>query len=205
MRWLASDYPGAWLVIAGDITDDGHPDQYREAERLLLPWRHRLVVAPGNHDYGYLGLTYDPQCVAAWQSWCDRMGALDDVILQTKTGRVRVVAIDTCCATPGPWDLARGEVGSAELARVRGAVELRRRYMGTMRQHRLLCVTHHDPYCTDETLLLEDASEYLDAASGADWLVWGHTHREWLSADRRMRSLRDARGGDSLDYFLAGR
>jgi len=47
------------VVVAGDLTDDGYPDQYplakRELERIDC---ERLVLVPGNHDarnVGYLG------------------------------------------------------------------------------------------------------------------------------------------------------
>ena len=46
------------VVVAGDLTDDGYPDQYpiAEAELSRLACRH-VVRVPGNHDarnVGYL-------------------------------------------------------------------------------------------------------------------------------------------------------
>jgi 3',5'-cyclic-AMP phosphodiesterase len=44
------------VVIAGDVTDEGYPDQYELArERLAALACERLVLVPGNHDARHVG------------------------------------------------------------------------------------------------------------------------------------------------------
>ena len=38
------------VVITGDLTDGGKPEEYRRLRQLLLPLRAPFVVLPGNHD-----------------------------------------------------------------------------------------------------------------------------------------------------------
>jgi 3',5'-cyclic-AMP phosphodiesterase len=44
------------VVVAGDVTDEGYPDQYATAkERLGAIESSHLVVVPGNHDARHVG------------------------------------------------------------------------------------------------------------------------------------------------------
>ncbi|MDK9500916.1 metallophosphoesterase [Streptomyces katrae] len=45
----ALPYDLAAVLVSGDITDNGTPDEYEEARKLLTS-RHPLVICPGNHD-----------------------------------------------------------------------------------------------------------------------------------------------------------
>lgn len=62
-------YPGAHVVITGDITDSGTPTSQQEAQRILQDWMNprRLSVVLGNHDCGLKGNFYDPACVQRFQ------------------------------------------------------------------------------------------------------------------------------------------
>jgi 3',5'-cyclic AMP phosphodiesterase CpdA len=45
----------AYLLATGDIVDDGEISQYNNALTALKPFEEHLLVAPGNHDYGFGG------------------------------------------------------------------------------------------------------------------------------------------------------
>jgi predicted phosphodiesterase len=174
---LEAQYPGAFLVVAGDVVDDGHPDQYREAERLLSPWRGRLLLACGNHDCGPLGLTWSPASVACWLGLQQRLGAQVEAIIPSDDGWAwRVCCLDSVNATPGPWDLARGSLGGAEIERARLAID-----RGHRSGQRVCLVLHHDPNNHDLGMGLEDAKPFLAAVKQADLVVCGHSHRHSVS------------------------
>jgi 3',5'-cyclic-AMP phosphodiesterase len=86
------------VVVAGDLTDDGYPDQYplaaEELSRLTCP---QIVRVPGNHDARNVGyLRYE-----------DAFGARDSRLRLTSGGiDVAIVAVDS--SKP---DLDEGEIG----------------------------------------------------------------------------------------------
>jgi predicted phosphodiesterase len=198
---LKADHPDDILIVLGDVTDDGHCEQFAAAERLLSPWRGRLLLCPGNHSFGPLGLTWDPECVKRWIALCQRLDAKTEAILPSQSGRAwRVCCLDSTKATPGPWDLARGELGGAELERAKHAIER------SSREGTRVCIAlHHDPTNDDPTLLLEDAEQLISLCWGkVDVLAFGHTHKraEWTAQGDRMsyiRSMGDFRG--TGDYY----
>jgi len=86
------------VVVAGDLTDDGYPDQYPEAKKELaaIACEH-VVLVPGNHDARNVGyLIYE-----------DTFGPRDSRMRMTCDGlEVALVAIDS--SKP---DLDEGEIG----------------------------------------------------------------------------------------------
>jgi len=51
---------GDYLLVTGDITDTGSRAEYFLALEALMPFRDRIFVVPGNHDYGgFLGSDFD--------------------------------------------------------------------------------------------------------------------------------------------------
>ena len=86
------------VVVAGDLTDDGYPDQYPlAAEKLAGLACPRIVRVPGNHDARNVGyLLYE-----------DTFGARDSrLVIECDGVRVALVAVDS--SKP---DLDEGEVG----------------------------------------------------------------------------------------------
>jgi 3',5'-cyclic-AMP phosphodiesterase len=86
------------VVVAGDVTDDGYPDQYplakQELEALMCP---EVVLVPGNHDARNVG----------YLRFEETFGTRDSRQRLTSGGsEVALVAVDT--SKP---DLDEGEVG----------------------------------------------------------------------------------------------
>src|SRR5438309_232139 len=86
------------VVVAGDLTDDGYPDQYPEAkEQLAAIDCEHLVLVPGNHDARNVGYVL----------FEDTFDTRDKRLrLQCDGLDVALVAVDT--SKP---DLDEGEVG----------------------------------------------------------------------------------------------
>jgi 3',5'-cyclic AMP phosphodiesterase CpdA len=86
------------VVVAGDLTDDGYPDQYPEAKKELetIDCEH-VVLVPGNHDARNVG----------YLRFEDTFGTRDKRLrLQVEELEIALVAVDT--SKP---DLDEGEVG----------------------------------------------------------------------------------------------
>jgi len=86
------------VVVAGDLTDDGYPDQYPEAKKQLevIECEH-VVLVPGNHDARNVG----------YLRFEDTFGTRDTRLrLQVDELEIALVAVDT--SKP---DLDEGEVG----------------------------------------------------------------------------------------------
>jgi 3',5'-cyclic-AMP phosphodiesterase len=104
------------VVVAGDITDEGYPDQFAAAkERLEKIDCPELVMVPGNHDARHVGyLHYE-----------ETFGPRDSRLRLTAGGtEVALVAVDS--SKP---DLDEGEVGREHYAWIEegfgGAADLR--------------------------------------------------------------------------------
>ena len=216
---LAKLDPACWLVIAGDLTDNGFAAEYAEALRLLTPWKGRCVLAPGNHDCaGIHGLRWSEKAAARWAKFTQDMEAVGELHL----GEWLICALDSVNSHTRILELAQGELGEAELARAREMIQL-----GHQAGHKVCLTLHHNPVddpraCVRRPLTdaesrflnwaekLRDSSEFLDLAyggEGADLIICGHTHMhmEWTATrgiPTHMISLGDFRGGE--DSFFLG-
>ena len=86
------------VVVAGDLTDDGYPDQYPEArEELAALECPEIVLVPGNHDARNVGyIRFEEEFGARDSRLRAELGGVD----------VALVAVDT--SKP---DIDEGEVG----------------------------------------------------------------------------------------------
>ena len=39
-----------YLILTGDISDDGTPESYENLREILSPVEHKVLFIPGNHD-----------------------------------------------------------------------------------------------------------------------------------------------------------
>jgi Icc protein len=149
------------VVIAGDLTDDGYPDQYplalEELSRLACP---HVVRVPGNHDARNVGYVL----------FEDTFGARDSRLRLELGGQsVALVAVDS--SKP---DLDEGEIGREHYAWIeeglRGDADLR------------LFVCHHHlvpiPGTGREQNQVRDAGDVLALLRrcAVDLVLAGHRH-----------------------------
>jgi 3',5'-cyclic AMP phosphodiesterase CpdA len=162
----------AHLVITGDVTDDGRPDQYAEAERLLAPFAGRLTLVPGNHDLGAWGVEYNPE---SWRNFIKLVEALGAVGLESKTvGNYLIIGLDSTLKTRSPFDLAQGRVGWWQRYRMR----LWLNYARSRKLQSVVCLHHH--FDGGWALKLQDADQFLRDTWGlADLVLFGHKHEEF--------------------------
>jgi 3',5'-cyclic-AMP phosphodiesterase len=93
------------VVIAGDITDEGYPDQYELArERLGEVACPQVVLVPGNHDARHVG----------YLQFERTFGARDtQLTLSARGTQLALVAVDS--SKP---DIDEGEIGREHYARI---------------------------------------------------------------------------------------
>lgn len=178
-----------FVVIPGDITEDGEPDQFVQAkgifDGLACPW----YVVPGNHD----AVQRSTRRSIGPKLFRDAFGhdPHDHVI---DCGDLQVALVDSTDPTPSPfvdWDIARGSVGGESAGIDSGAL-----YEGQAealanrldKSRPVLLVQHHElhPFPgfppVKFALREEDAQAELDALSGHKLIgvIAGHTHRSAL-------------------------
>jgi 3',5'-cyclic AMP phosphodiesterase CpdA len=171
------DPAGDLLIVTGDLTDDGKEAQYAEALEHLRPFAGRVVICPGNHDYGPMGNLYERAAVARFDKLRAALGAhkaLDG-------GGVRVLALDTCLRTASPFDFARGRVGWWQGKRIGWFCAACHR-AGV---HSVIAM-HHTPFIPPPNpadwawcVRLADADRLFKVAEGnASLVLVGHEHKE---------------------------
>lgn len=163
------------LVVTGDLTDDGKAEQYAHARELLMRFKGRIVVVPGNHDYGPLGNFYDTECVKRFARLKADLGCSTPFMLRQNGKTVgEIIVMDSNLRTTSPTDFAQGRVGMIQ--RWRLAAKLR-----TMKKYGAVSVValHHSPLCTDWFLRMLDAKAFLDTVLGnANTVLVGHEHKK---------------------------
>ena len=108
------------VVVAGDLTQEGYPDEFQAARDALRPLLEALttIVIPGNHDAKNVGYVHFEDLFGKGED-----GRADRVLhlrREAHPERVAIVAVDSSMP-----DLAEGEVGRERYSWIRGAVRCR--------------------------------------------------------------------------------
>jgi hypothetical protein len=176
-----------FVVIPGDITEDGEPEQFREAKEILDGLSCPYFVVLGNHD-AVQRSTREPTGVSFY---AETFGSdpRDHVV---ECGGLQVALVDTTDPTASPypdWDIGRGRIGEGIAAGVDsgalrpGQAEALADRLDPSKP--VLLVQHHElhPFPgfppVKFALREEDADAELEALSGHKLvgIVAGHTHR----------------------------
>lgn len=152
------------VVVSGDLTDTGHPEEYLHLAELLEPLDLSLVLLPGNHD--------DPTALA--EVFGRPEGAADAAIgwqQVVEVGPLRVVTLDT--RVPGE---PGGRLGPDRLAWLEEA-------LGRSSAPTIVAL-HHPPFASGiqhmDGMALADADalgEVIERHRHVVRLITGHLHR----------------------------
>jgi predicted phosphodiesterase len=176
-----------YLLHTGDVTDDGHPEQYDNARGALLPFgRGRVLVCPGNHDYGPSGVFYSEaaghrfdDCLAAPLGYAEpyfpKKQPVVRVLRDADGSRVMTIGINAVLETLNPFDFSCGEVGVQQLA-VLDAILANPAAAPIPK----LVYLHFHPFMhTHRTMKLLDAAAFLAVLRGrVQVLCFGHKHEQ---------------------------
>lgn len=175
LAWVSTEMgAGDVLVVTGDITDDGRVEQYANALQLLSPFAGRIVVVPGNHDFGLLGNFYDRECQKRFAKLRHALCADTPWMFRVDGIAVgEIIVLDSCMRTGSIVDFAQGQIGRWNLWKLK-------RKLDAMRAARAISVValHHNPFYTDWFCRLNDAKKFFETVLGrADIVLMGHEHK----------------------------
>lgn len=168
---IVKTYPDDIIIVTGDITDDGHPDQYENAKNVPG------LKVPGNHDYGAAGNFYNRYKAELFDSTFGTNYAGDNDPQVDVIEGVRFIGLDSNLETDHPFDFACGEIGRKQLKALKGI--LNGPSMPTV------VYMHHHPFVRNDPFMeLRDAREFIRIIYGrVDVLLFGHRHIEGLWKD----------------------
>lgn len=168
------------IILTGDITDDGDKKQYSNAIKALEPFKGRLFVAPGNHDYGKSGNFYHINCEKHFNTMFVKKLGLEGfsnntpvVSIIEEKFNVAVIALDTNLRTEHPFDFACGEVGTKQLRALDSILKRK-----TLENHIKILIFHHHPFMFNNPFMeLKDAKKLWKIIyNRVDVVAFGHKH-----------------------------
>jgi predicted phosphodiesterase len=203
---LAELYPGAPLLITGDITDSGERDQMENARLLFDPLARTNPVLPvaGNHDYAWHGIQHAEE---SWKHWEELLGAPlgwsnapSGRAPRWTSARESAAGVDGLGIWPDPDGTcvyfgvdsgdpqdrvrtARGYVSPKLAEKLHQQLEA---HSGKTR----IVMLHHHPFDEGYFMKLEGADALLSAIQGrCEVLLFGHDHHLGVWRNRQGTAL----------------
>jgi 3',5'-cyclic AMP phosphodiesterase CpdA len=208
LKFIARNYPEHYLIVTGDITDDGDAEQYDQAFDELSAFAGRIFVCPGNHDFGAAGFMYERERARLFDSKLSiplgQKGIFDSSIqlvtnIIKKAGvQVLLIAIDSNFKTETPFDFNCGEIGKNQLS----ALDV---LLGDPANENItkLLFFHHHPFANNDRFLeLKDARELWRVVyERIDVMLFGHRHYSNMWVDiMGVRFVLKADNAPGKDY-----
>ena len=167
------DYSDHIHVVTGDITDDGSQEQYHQViKHLKMPFRD-LILCPGNHDYGAVGLAYSEKCAQRFDTFLSYRGEgfryKEPVV--TIVENLMFIALNSNAQTQHIFDFACGQLGHKQIERLD-------MILNTEKHKKKVVILHHHPFERDPFQKLLDAEEFWRCIfNRVDVLLFGHKHK----------------------------
>jgi 3',5'-cyclic AMP phosphodiesterase CpdA len=180
---IAKFYPQHGLIVTGDITDDGHPLQYQNAFDALKPFKGRVFICPGNHDFGAMGniynreraLRFDEILSIPLEQGGTFKGDNTPVVNLVEEGdeRLMLIALDTNLETTDLFDFACGAVGEAQLAALSDILS-----NPVNAGFKKILFFHHHPFMHNHPFMeMKDAQSLIRRIYGrVNLVLFGHRH-----------------------------
>lgn len=184
---IAETFPGAPVLITGDLTDSAKKSQFNKARELLdeLSKTNPILAVPGNHDYAWKGNVIRPD---GWENWVESLGAPfgwerdGEPWMGAEHEPVGVDGLGVCKDGPcvyfgidsgDPNDKqisARGYISKGLAKALKESLE---KYEGKTR----IVFLHHHPFTTGFFTKLYGSNRLLEALRGnCELLLFGHQH-----------------------------
>lgn len=183
LKQVKEKFPGHYLVVSGDIVDDGHEKQFDNAYKALKPFEGRIFIAPGNHDFGSVGNFYSYEKAKLFDEKLSipleqggTFSAENKPVVNVVTegnDRVMFIALDTNLETDHPFDFACGEVGKTQLSSLSSLLD-----NSTAREMKKVLFFHHHPFMRNDPFMqLVDAKKLARRIyNKVDVVLFGHKH-----------------------------
>jgi 3',5'-cyclic AMP phosphodiesterase CpdA len=201
LTYVKDHYPESHLIITGDIVDDGHPDQYSNAFDALAPFKGRVYIAPGNHDFGAAGNFFSDERARRFDEYLSIpleqggtfMGDQTPVVnfLREDDTKVMLIALDTNLETAHPFDFACGQVGELQLAALKAILS------ASLPDYVKIVFFHHHPFMHNNPFMEIKDGRFLMSTTfnRVDVMCFGHKHvsSEW----KNMNGIRFVLAADN--------
>jgi 3',5'-cyclic AMP phosphodiesterase CpdA len=185
---VKANYPKHYIVVTGDIVDDGHEKQYDNAFSKLKKFKGRIFIVPGNHDFGAVGNFYsrerakrfDEKLTIPLEQGGTFLAENKPVVNVESEGgdSVMFIGLDTNLETDHPFDFACGEVGEVQL----NALDAILTNSQSTEMKKILFFHHHPFMYNNPFMELKDATALARIVfNRIDVLLFGHKHemRKW--------------------------
>ncbi len=183
LDFIKKTYSTHYLIVTGDIADDGHERQYQQSFSALKPFKGRIFICPGNHDFGAVGNFYSRERAKRFDRFLSIpleqggtfTGDTTPVVnvVKEKDDKVMLIALDTNLETEHPFDFACGEVGDRQLAAVNNIIS-------NPESSDLIKILffHHHPFMHGNAFMeLTDARKLMRIIyHKVDVVLFGHKH-----------------------------
>jgi len=184
-RWIiehASQHQARLVVITGDVVDSGFEWQYQQAQRHVERLRQegfQVLVVPGNHDYGPLGIAESRKSANNFQRYLDEGRAFPSLEV---IGRQAFILLDSMQQELEDVELwgAEGELGDSQLEELNTMLD---NLEGDATVENVIVALHHHPFEYKNFHELRDAHKLMKvvasqgkSASRVQCLLFGHKH-----------------------------
>jgi len=176
-------FPVDQLLVTGDLTHIGLPDEFQQALSWLqdLGSPHQVMVIPGNHEASVK--TSRQSTLALWDDYLASDKTVDPVFPSLRIrGELAFIGLSSAC--PKPPLMASGTLDKHQLDQLPKILH-KTREQGLFR----VVMVHHSPLPGTEKwrkrLTNARALEEIIAGEGAELIVHGHGHRAF---SREMNS-----------------
>jgi len=197
LDFIQANYQDHYLIVTGDIVNGGlakPEEEYKKARNALLPFRDKIFICPGNHDFGQGGTQYSDKRAKLFDSMLSLYfnpeatfsGIYSKPVVSEPESyndneKVVLIALDTNKQTKSNLDLGRGAVGTYQLEMLQGIL-IDTQYS----DHTKILFFHHHPFIhellANLALKLEDADKLENLLRTVDpkvdILCFGHKHKQ---------------------------
>ena len=188
LEFVVRTYPDHRLIITGDIADDGTNEQFKNAYALLEPFKGRVFISPGNHDFGAVGsfysyeraIRFDEILAKGLEQGGTFKGDSTPVVNMLRDGstEIMLIALDSNLETDHPFDFACGEIGKSQLSALNTILTT----TASAGMVKVLFFHHHPFMVNDPFMELKDAKALARVVYGRiDLVLFGHKHemKQW--------------------------
>jgi predicted MPP superfamily phosphohydrolase len=172
------------ILITGDIVDNAHHTEYIEeaveAVRILEERGYKVLVVPGNHDYG-TGTIGNRKFVGLFKGkyYSNRKTSYPKLDIIDK---IAFIGLDSTAEELHWLDrfLSDGELGERQLARLKKILN-----KPEVRNLKKVVYLHHHPFDFKLAMYLKDSNELKSIIENKiDMLLFGHYHADPSSAGK---------------------
>lgn len=184
-RWIidhASQHEARLVLITGDVVDSGFEWQYKKAQQHVEHLRQagfRVLVVPGNHDYGPLGIAESRRSAKLFKRYLAEGRDFPALEVVDRQVFILLDSMQQELQDVEFWG-AEGELGDNQLGEVKGMLD---DLEDNAAVDHVIVALHHHPFEYKNFHELRDAQNLMDVVSSHEaspprvhCLLFGHKH-----------------------------